>query len=100
MFSKGVGFSDKAHFKVTLDVFARKNPDGTMVVMSCLTDQEKFYRITGVAVEIFENIDGKATIGEIVERVRTNYTVPAEKIYADTETFLNKLIDLKIVSYT
>ena len=98
MFSQGASFSQSSLFKLSPDVFVRKNPDGSIIVMSTTSEEDKFFRITGVAADIFDKIDGQTPIAKIVENVKSQYEVKVEKIAADAEPFLEKLIKFNIVT--
>lgn len=98
MFSSGASFSPTSLFKLSPDVFVRKNPDGSIIVMSTASEEDKFFRITGVAAEIFDKIDGKTKASQIIEAVQSGYEVNVEKIVADAEPFLEKLIKFNIIT--
>lgn len=97
MFSKASNFTPKSVFAHSADIIKRKNPDGSVVIMS-ISDEDLFYKVTGVAAEIFDHLDGKTAVETIVNAVSTNYDVSRDQINKDTETFLKKLVDLKLVS--
>jgi len=98
MFSQGASFTPSSLLKLSPDVFVRRNPDGSIIVMSTASEEDKFFRITGVAAEIFDKIDGQTPISRIVETVKSQYEVKVEKIVADAEPFLEKLIKFNIVT--
>lgn len=98
MFSSGASFSEGSLLIRSKDVFVRKNPDGSVILMSTTNEEDKFFRITGVAAEIFDKIDGQATLGNIIQSVKGNYEVKEEQIIADAEPFLEKLIKFNIIS--
>ncbi|MES2528162.1 MAG: PqqD family protein [Bdellovibrionota bacterium] len=98
MFSSGASFTHASLLNLSRDIFVRKNPDGSILLMSSIDSEDKFFRVTGVAAEIFEKIDGKTTVGNIISSVKTSYNVKEEKIVADAEPFIEKLIKLNIVS--
>ena len=98
MFSSGASFHQASLLNLSRDIFVRKNPDGSILLMSSIDSEDKFFRVTGVAAEIFDKIDGKTPIGNIIASVKTNYDVKEEKIVADAEPFIEKLIKLSIVS--
>ncbi len=98
MFSQSASFTEASLLNLSRDIFVRKNPDGSILLLSSIDSEDKFFRVTGVAAEIFEKIDGKTTIGNIIQSVKTSYNVPDQKIIADAEPFIEKLIKLSIVS--
>lgn len=98
MFSQSASFSEASLLNLSRDIFVRKNPDGSILLMSSVDSEDKFFRVTGVAAEIFEKIDGKTTIGNIIAAVKSNYNIQDKQIIADAEPFIEKLIKLSIVS--
>lgn len=89
-------FNDQQIFTLSSQYIHRKNPDGSVILMK-VTDEDDFYKITGVAATIWQNIDGKKSIGQIMQEVLNDFDVTAEQLTADTEPFLQKLLDLKII---
>lgn len=96
MFSQGSTFVENSKFSFSENIVQRRNPDGSIVVMS-ISDEDLFYKITGVAADIFTRLDGTTSIGEILQEVHKDYEVTLEKLYEDTENFLNALIKLNII---
>lgn len=97
MFSREANFSNDSIFKHAEDVLQRKNPDGSIIVMS-IKDEDIFYKVKGVAAEVFASLDGKKQIGQIIEQIQPNYDVTTQQIAKDSETFLKKLLELKLIS--
>lgn len=98
MFSSGASFNQESLLRLSRDVFVRKNPDGSILLMSSENSEDKFFRVTGVAAEIFEKIDGQTPLSKIVSSVHSQYEVKIEKIVEDAEPFIEKLIKLHIVT--
>ena len=89
-------FPSERIFSLTSQYIHRKNPDGSVILMK-VTDEDDFYKITGVAAIIWQNIDGKKTIGQILESILNDYDVTSEQLVSDAEPFLQKLLDLNII---
>jgi hypothetical protein len=89
-------FNDQQVFTLSSQYIHRKNPDGSVILMK-VTDEDDFYKITGVAATIWQNIDGKKSIGQILKVFIHDFYVTVEQLSADTEPFLQKLLDLKII---
>jgi len=76
----------------------RTNKDGTVVVMK-MNDDEVFYKIDGVAAEMFQKIStNEMTLGKIVEDLANEYSVPTSKIMEDAQPFLSRATSLELVS--
>lgn len=83
-------------FTLSSQYIHRKNPDGSVILMK-VTDEDDFYKITGVAATIWQSIDGQTSIGQIMQNILNEYEVSAEQLAGDAEPFLEKLLDLKII---
>ena len=93
---------DNRVFKIRNEVAFRKAGDGTMTIVSPVTD--KIITINSAACEIWEMLDGKKTVSEIIsifgDRHRTDNDFPGEKQVAEDvvdiiDSFFNKeLIEL------
>lgn len=74
----------------------RKNPDDSIILMK-VTDDDDFFKITGVASQVWQRIDGVKTIQEILESILAEYNVTADQLAKDTEPFLDKLVELEVI---
>lgn len=83
-------------FTASTDFVHRKNPDDSVILMR-VTDDDDFFKITGVASQIWQRIDGKKTIKEILDSILNEYDVSEAQLVSDAEPFLKKLIDLEII---
>jgi len=79
------------------DVVCRENNDGSVIVMR-LDNSDEFYKIDGVAAEVFELIDSKRTLGAIVEMIHTAYEVEKNLILEDSSKLLSDLLSKNIVT--
>ncbi|MFA5583302.1 MAG: PqqD family protein [Bacteriovoracaceae bacterium] len=89
--------SNDTIFTVTQNYVHRKNPDGSVILMK-VTDDDDFFKITGVASQIWQRIDGKKTINEILLSILSEYDVTEEQLVKDAEPFLKRLIELEIIA--
>lgn len=83
-------------FTTSSNYVHRKNPDDSIILMK-ITDDDDFFKITGVASQIWQRIDGKKTIKEILDSILNDYNVSETQLASDAEPFLEKLIDLEII---
>ena len=98
MFSSQSNFTPNTVFSLSSEVIRRKNTNGSVVVMS-IVNEEQFYKVTGVAAEIFELLDGVTPIGEILTKATANYEVSEKQVYQDSEKFLQKLVELHLANF-
>ena len=98
MFSSQSNFTPNTVFSLSSEVIRRKNTNGSVVVMS-IVNEEQFYKVTGVAAEIFELLDGVTPIGEILTKATANYEVSEKQVYQDSEKFLQKLVELHLTNF-
>ncbi|HLT22890.1 MAG TPA: PqqD family protein, partial [Bacteriovoracaceae bacterium] len=59
---------------------------------------DDFFKIAGVASQIWQRIDGKKTISEILVSILNEYEVTEEQLVKDAEPFLKRLIELEIIA--
>ncbi|MCO8146837.1 PqqD family protein [Rhodovulum tesquicola] len=64
--------------------------DDELVVL-CL-DSGYYYTITGIGVIVWQLIERGASLGLIVETIAQRYEQEAQKVQANIETFLDKLV--------
>lgn len=93
-----MNFSPQNSFIMKDGVVFRANKDGTVVVMK-MNDDEVFYKIDGVAAEIFQRITvSESTLGLLAEDLSMDYSVSAQQIIDDAQEFLKKAISLDLIS--
>lgn len=83
-------------FSLTENYVHRKNPDDSVILMK-VTNDDDFFKITGVASQIWQRIDGKKSVKTILDSILNEYDVSQEQLAKDAEPFLKKLIELDII---
>lgn len=83
-------------FSTSTQYVHRRNPDDSVILMK-VTDDDDFFKITGVASQIWQRIDGKRNIEEILDSILEEYDVTEEQLIKDAEPFLKRLIELEII---
>ena len=90
-------FSANSNIELNAGVVFRSNKDGTIVVMK-MNDDDMFYKINGVAAEIWQNFSDKTVnLGVIAESIAKDYSVSPEKIILDSQEFLSKAIKMDLI---
>ena len=74
-----------------------RTPDGAVILD---IRQNRLLSLNLVGATILELIQRQYGEAEITEEISRLYTTPAEIVGADVRTFVEKLIDLKILSET
>ena len=87
----------EAHVIISNDIVVRENKDGTVIAMK-MDDGDIFYKIDGVAAEIFKGLRKNIDLKTMVENVSKKYKVTPNTVHNDTTVFLKKLIELKFIS--
>lgn len=87
----------EAHIVFSDDLVIRENKDGTVVAMK-MDDGDLFYKIDGVAAEIFKDLKKQIDLKTSVEKVAKTYQVDISVVHSDVSAFLRKLINLKFIT--
>lgn len=86
-----------SNLKISEEIVVRENKDGTVIAMK-MDDGDIFYKIDGVAAEIFKDIRKNVDLKTAIEKVSLSYKIDAATILNDATPFLNKLIELGLAS--
>lgn len=86
-----------ANLKISEEIVVRENKDGTVIAMK-MDDGDLFYKIDGVAAEIFKDIRKNIDLKSAIEKASRSYQVDVSTILSDATPFLNKLIELGLAS--
>lgn len=80
-------------FKKTNDLVTRSITGETIIVpvQGHVGDMDGIYTLNGVATTIWELIDGKISVGQIVDAVRNEYDVPPEDAERDVIELIGSL---------
>lgn len=82
------------------DTISRVNQDGTVIVMT-MSEDEFFYKIDGVAAEMWQLFSNKdKNLNSIIGQIAEEYSIPKEQVTKDTQAFLTKAIELKLIKLT
>jgi hypothetical protein len=84
-------------FTISEDIVCRNNDDGTIVVMN-LDNSDAFFKIDGIAAEVFQLINSKRSFSKIVDTIHDAYEYDKERILSDTSNLLSQLLAKNIIS--
>jgi hypothetical protein len=88
--------SMNAVYKSSDDTVARKNQDGTIVVMK-MDDSNIFYKIDGVASEVWKLMVDGLTPEQIKAKILNDFSCTQEQVDQDVATFMQELLDRKLI---
>ena len=96
MFPTNFSFDQNTILVKSNEFVHRINPDNTAILVK-LSEEDEFYKIDGVASILWQAIDGKSTVGQILDVLLNEYDVDLKQLVEDAGPFLDRLIELKIV---
>lgn len=89
--------NDETKFKISDDIVCRKNQDGTVVIMK-MDDSDLFYKIHGVAAEMWHKFERGDSLGNILTELGNKYDVEKEVIQKDATAYLDEILKLEMVT--
>ncbi|MBK24106.1 MAG: hypothetical protein CME70_08915 [Halobacteriovorax sp.] len=91
-------YTDDTVFKKSEEIVDRKNNNENIIVLMKMDDSSSFYKIKGVATEVWELIGEGKNVKSIVEDLNAKYTVGDGQIRKDVESFLDELLEMDVIS--
>lgn len=79
------------------EIIARKNPNGSVVLMK-MDDSEIFYKIEGVAAELWKGLEEGQTPNEVMEVLLEEFDCTREQLEADATSFIEELVSKEMLS--
>jgi len=61
------------------------------------TDEGEVVRLSEVGAEIWKYIDGKRTVGDLINHIYETFDAKKETVEKDVSDFLNKLIRMELI---
>lgn len=90
-------FETANNVEIKEEIVFRSNKDGTVVVMK-MDNDDMFYKITGVAAEMWQSFSEKNNnLGDVTGILAKNYSTSSDEIIKDAQDFLNKILELDLV---
>ncbi|MDP7321902.1 MAG: PqqD family protein [Bacteriovoracaceae bacterium] len=83
-------------YQIDPEIIASKNNDGSIVAMKA-DDSDLFYKITGVATDVWDLMEKKMDIEAIIEQIASEYDVSKKQVENDVNNFINDLKKLNIL---
>lgn len=80
------------------DVIARKNQDGTVIVMR-LDESSVFFKIDGIAAEVWSALDQQKSTNEIISEVKSKHPNFHTQLDLDIPKFISELMNKNLLTY-
>lgn len=84
-------------YEIDSEIIASRNNDGSIVAMK-VDDSDLFYKITGVATEVWNYLEQGLSRDEIVKNITKSFEVTEEQSAKDFDTFITDLKKFKILT--
>ena len=78
------------------EIVASRNNDGSIVAMK-VDDSDLFYKITGVATEVWNKLEAGANTDEIITSITSEYEISKDVVEKDIEEFYKDLLKFNII---
>lgn len=85
------------NLKISKDVITRKNQDATVIAMR-LDESSIFFKIDGIAAQVWHSLVSGATITELISEFSGIYPDNVEDLKKDIPYFVNQLSDKKLLA--
>jgi len=79
------------------DLVARNNDDGTIVIMR-MDESSLFFKIDGVAADIWKGLNKNQSLKEIFAEVKSQYDVEDDQLLSDLSTFIGDLESRELIN--
>lgn len=86
----------ECNYLIPEGIVSRANQDGTVILMK-MDDSNTFFKINGVAAEVWRELTSKKHINEITSEVISTYNAPEEKIKSDIKNFVDTLLEKELI---
>ncbi len=84
------------NYVVLESVVSRANQDGTVILMK-MDEGNTFFKIDGVAAEVWKELSNKKNINDITKDLISAYNAPEEKIKTDVKNFVETLLTKDLI---
>ncbi|MCK5883679.1 MAG: PqqD family protein [Bacteriovoracaceae bacterium] len=85
------------NYSMKEDIVSRTNPNGTIVLMK-MDDSEIFFKISGVAAEVWKGIEDGSDLNQTISKIVDDYNCSADQVEQDTRSFIEELIKKDLIS--
>ena len=86
----------ESNYVVQESVVSRANQDGTVILMK-MDEGNTFFKINGVAAEVWKELSTKKPINQIAEEMASSYDAPKDQIVNDIKNLVNTLLTKDLI---
>lgn len=87
---------DQLNLEIDKDLVSRKNDDGTTILMK-MDDSETFYKIDGVAAEVWNELSAGKSVKSVIEEVANTYETDPSTVENDVKNLLTDLEKFNLI---
>lgn len=87
----------ESNYLIPEDIVSRSNQDGTVILMK-MDEGNSFFKINGVAAEVWKEMVAKKGLNEIAQAMYSTYNAPKEQIDTDIKNFLETLMSKNLIT--
>lgn len=80
-----------SNYMVQESVVSRANQDGTVILMK-MDEGNTFFKINGVAAEVWKELSSKKDINTITDEMINSYDAPKDQIVGDIKNLVDALL--------
>jgi hypothetical protein len=84
------------NYTVQESIISRTNQDGTVIIMK-MDEGNTFFKINGVAAEVWKELSGKKEINQIMSELINSYNASEEQIENDVKEFVKTLLTKDLI---
>src|SRR5579883_3439776 len=88
--------SDKTGFAKADSVISRRNQNGTVILMK-LDKATSFYKIDGIAAEVWTCFEAPKALGPMIEHFGKRYPAKAKSLHKEIDALVKKLVKLELL---
>lgn len=86
----------ECNYVVQESVVSRANQDGTVILMK-MDEGNTFFKINGVAAEVWKELSSKKDINQIADEMANAYDAPKDKIITDMKNLVETLLTKDLI---
>lgn len=86
----------ESNYVVQESVVSRANQDGTVILMK-MDEGNTFFKINGVAAEVWKELSTKKHINQIAEEMVSSYDAPKDQIVTDIKNLVDTLLTKDLI---
>jgi hypothetical protein len=79
------------------DLVARNNDDGSVVIMR-MDESSLFYKIDGIAADVWKGLNKNQNLKEIFAIIKTQYEVEDKQLMSDISNFIQDLESRELIN--